>query len=226
VSRSAFTSGLALLLPIVGHASVAAGQGGPSSTSSVVPNAAVGSAVGRPPSEDVATILGKRSSPVPGTVLVEQGTRIRLMVTREVSSRTAKAGDRFALRVDEDLVVDGVSVVPTGATAWGEVQSVKASSAAGVSGKLSANLLYVDLPAGHLPITGDHAEKGASGGAGLGLAIYAWGPLGLLLKGHDGRLRAGDIFNAYVAHDLAYDPTVRSLTEVVASPPLAASLSK
>ena len=78
-------------------------------------------------------------------IFVEADTMIRLMVLNEVSTKIAKAGDRFPLRVDEDVIVNGVTVIPVGAKAWGEVLSAEESGVVGKSGKLGAKLLYVEL---------------------------------------------------------------------------------
>jgi hypothetical protein len=170
----------------------------------------------------VATIITRRASPKPGTLLVEKGTMVRLMIVNEVSTRTAKDGDRFPLRVDEDVMIDGTKIIPVGATAWGEIADIKESGSAGVAGKIAANLLYVETPFGRAPLTGERDKKGSTGGAGLGLAIYSFGVFGLLMKGNEGRLRAGDIFNGYFAKDMIYDPATRSLLALTTEVPPAA----
>ena len=81
------------------------------------------------PAEPVATIA---QSPAPaGLIAVEQDTLIRLMVLNEVSTRRARAGDRFVLRVDEAVAVNGVTIIPLGAKAWGEVLDAEPSGIAG-----------------------------------------------------------------------------------------------
>lgn len=46
-----------------------------------------------------------------------QGTDAELMFLREVNSRSAKAGDRIRLRANTPVLVDGVEVIPVGASA-------------------------------------------------------------------------------------------------------------
>ncbi|MGL6043710.1 MAG: hypothetical protein ACRC1J_07280 [Sandaracinobacteroides sp.] len=121
------------------------------------------------------------------------------MILREVNSRTAQPGDRVRLRLVEPILVDGIIRVPVGATAWGEVVGVAANGAVGKSGRLSARLLHLETPGGTVPLSGEHADEGDSGGAGLALAIVGFGPLGLLLQGDSGRLKAGDIITGRVA---------------------------
>jgi hypothetical protein len=130
--------------------------------------------------------------------VLPEGTPIRLMILREINSRTAKVGDRFKLRVDEPVFIDGKAVVPVGSTAWGEVSLVQQNGPVGKGGKLSLNLLYLELPAGHVPLRGDYSRKGDGNSAGVVLAVVGFGLPGLLMAGDSGRLKAGDTFTGYV----------------------------
>jgi hypothetical protein len=121
------------------------------------------------------------------------------MILREINSHTAKVGDRFKLRVDEPIFINGSAVVPGGATAWGEVVLVKQNGAVGKAGGLTANLLYLDLPSGPIPLRGGYSRKGDGNGAGVLLAVVGFGIPGLLMGGDSARLKAGDTFTGYVA---------------------------
>jgi hypothetical protein len=158
------------------------------------------------------------SEPVVPRPSLAVGTQIRLMILREVTSRTAKPGDRIRLRVTEPVIVDGVAVVPVGATAWGEVVGVEGNGAAGVSGRLSARLLHLVTPDGPVPLEGAHSHEGDTGGAALALAILGFGPLGLLHQGDSGRLKAGDIINGRVVAPSAERPAVVPVQAVPGAP--------
>jgi hypothetical protein len=138
-----------------------------------------------------------QASPAP---VVPLGTPVRLMVVREINSRTAHAGDRFRLRVDEPVYINGAPAIPVGATAWGEIIIVEGNGAVGKGGKLGAKLLYVDLPSGQVPLRGEANDRGDGNGAGVVLAVVGFGILGLLTGGDSARLKAGDLFTAYVDH--------------------------
>jgi hypothetical protein len=189
-----------------------------------------GVAVAQPavPAPALAAIVA-RTSPIPGTILVDRDTMVRLMVVNEVSTKVARAGDRFVLRVDEDVVIGGVKVVPVGTKAWGEVLRAEESGAVGKAGRLSARLLYVDLPDARLPIRGDQVDKGPGGAGSTVLAVVGLGVLGLFTRGTNAKLKAGDIFNGYVAEDMIFDPATRHFVSapipaivVGAAPPAAA----
>lgn len=144
----------------------------------------------------VAQVPDTGSGPGPA---VAPGTPIRLMVTKEVNSRTAHAGDRFRLRVNEAVVVDGATLVPVGADAWAEVTRVDGTGMVGNKGNLAARLLYVDLPGGPLPITGEQRVAGKGNAAGIALAVVGFGLLGLLNRGGNANFKAGDVLTGYVA---------------------------
>lgn len=142
----------------------------------------------------------------PGSIVVAKDTMVRLMVLNEVNTNSAKPGDRFVLRVDENVVVGGATVIPVGSKAYGEVTRIKLNGAAGKAGSVGAKLLYVELGEDQVPIAGESASKGRKEGGGVVLASAIWGPFGLLMKGGAGKLKAGHIFNGYIPTDLIYDP--------------------
>lgn len=150
-------------------------------------------------------------------ILVRQNTPIRLMVLNEVSTRTAKPGDRFVLRVDEPVVVNDVTVVPVGAKAWGEVLSAEKSGHIGKSGKLSARLLSLELGGRQIPISGENKTAGESGTTQVALGALGMGPLALLARGNNARLKAGEMFSAYFEADMLYDPRTSSLSPLEAA---------
>ncbi|MDF0544172.1 hypothetical protein PX699_17620 [Sphingobium sp. H39-3-25] len=123
---------------------------------------------------------------------------VRLMVTKEVNSRSAKAGDRFRLRVDAPVMVDGVVAIPIGATAWAEVVTVSGTSAAGGRGQLSLRLLYVDTPFGQVALSGTQGAEGKGNTGGVVLGVLGFGLLGLLNKGGNAMFKAGEIISGYI----------------------------
>ncbi|SDD61023.1 hypothetical protein SAMN05444678_11730 [Sphingomonas sp. YR710] len=139
------------------------------------------------------------------------------MVVNEVSTKVARAGDRFVLRVDEDLEIGGIKIVPVGAKAWGEVLGAEESGAVGKAGKLTARLLYVDLPDGRLPLRGEQADSGPGGTGATVLAVVGLGVFGLFTRGTNAKLKAGQIFNGYVAEDMIFDPVAHNFLNMPAA---------
>lgn len=152
----------------------------------------------------------------PGAIVVAKDTMVRLMVLNEVNTNSAKPGDRFVLRVDENVNVGGATIIPVGAKAYGEVTQVKSNGAVGKAGSVGAKLLYVELGEDRIPLTGESESKGRKEGGGVVMASAIWGPFGLLMKGGAGRLKAGHIFNGYIPADLLYDPASGRFVDPVA----------
>jgi hypothetical protein len=142
----------------------------------------------------------------PGAIVIPKDTLVRLMVLNEVNTNSAKPGDRFVLRVDENVVVGGATVIPVGAKAYGEVTQVKSNGGVGKAGAVGAKLLYVEVGEDRVPISGEDVSKGRKEGGGVVMASAIWGPFGLLMKGGPGKLKAGHIFSGHIPTDLLYDP--------------------
>lgn len=144
-------------------------------------------------------IIARAPSPV-----LTAGTPIRLMVTKEVNSRTAKPGERFKLRVDAPVSLNGKIVIPIGSVAWGELVTVSGTKAAGGKGRLEAKLLFIELGDRQIPIAGTASHNGAENDAGVLLGVISFGVLGLLNKGGNATLKAGDVFTGYLHQDEAF----------------------
>lgn len=134
------------------------------------------------------------------------GTPLRLMVWNEVSTRSAKPGDRFLMLVDAPVAVDGRVVIPRGAKAWGEVVSARGSGMAGRAGALETRLLHLDTAGGPVPIapapSAVTADKGRNGALQMVMATAALTPWGPFARGNNARLKAGHIVEAVLGADV------------------------
>ena len=145
-----------------------------------------------------------------------QGMDVELMVVREVNSRSAKAGDRFRLRVNAPVVLEGATVIPVGSSAWGEVISARGTGAAGGKGQLSLRLLHVDTAWGPVRLAGTKGAEGDANTGGIILGVLGFGLLGLLNRGGNASFRAGDIIHASMAEGEV--PAVAPMTVSGAAP--------
>ncbi|MBV8686844.1 MAG: hypothetical protein JOZ90_10735 [Alphaproteobacteria bacterium] len=161
-----------------------------------------------------------------GGLLVPKDTMVRLMVLNEVNTHDAKPGSRFVLRVDENVTVDGTVVIPVGAKAWGEVTSVKENAAGGKAGAIGARLLYVQAGDEQLALSGEERSKGSKGGDRVALAVVGFGIFGLLARGTQGKLKAGFIFNGYLAEDRLFDAAAGRFLPPSADPAPAAAAAQ
>lgn len=149
-------------------------------------------------------VTAMAAAPAIPALMLRRDTPVHFMVVSEVTTKTHLAGHRFKLRVDKPVIIDGVTVIPVGATAWGEVLAAKKSGNVGKGGSLEARLLYIENGAFRIPISGTNSAKGASGGGETALGILALGPLGLFAKGNNAKIKAGELMTGFVEEDTEF----------------------
>lgn len=143
--------------------------------------------------------VGMMISTAPAPLVLPLDTPVHLMVLTEVTTKEHSAGHRFKLRVQEPVILDGTTVIPVGAIAWGEVLSAERSGNVGKSGKVSARLLYVETGGVRVPLTGETNSKGKSGTAETVMGVLSLGVLGLFAKGNNAKIKAGEKMIAFTS---------------------------
>lgn len=85
--------------------------------------------------------------PIPAgfDLTLANNTPIRLKLGQTISSGTAHVGDTVDLVVVEDVLVDGLCLIPSGAAAVAEVTEAEPRRRMGKGGKLGLNVKYVRL---------------------------------------------------------------------------------
>ena len=174
-----------------------------------------------PPEQGVG--MGTEAPPtmamVPAAARLERGTLVNLMVLTEVNSRDSRPGHQFKLRVHQPVTVGGQTVIPEGALAWGEVANAQRTGAVGQAGELGVRLLYVEVDGARIRLNGQRASTGSSAADKVVLSVLGFGLLGLLAKGNNAKLKAGDLVDGHVAETILF---VAGQPPVVASPELPA----
>ena len=67
------------------------------------------------------------------------------------------------LEVPAPVEVNGVTVIPAGTPAWGEIAKVRNKGMWGKSGKLDAKLLFARVNSRQIRLTGSFDDKGVTG---------------------------------------------------------------
>ena len=94
---------------------------------------------------------------------IPAGSRLTVRVGAEISSGTAKAGDRFEGTLARSLVLNGKSLAKAGAPVRGKVTSVKSSGRLHVPGQLVLRLTSLQVNGRMVPIsTRSYLAKGKS----------------------------------------------------------------
>jgi len=105
--------------------------------------------------------------------MLRNGTPIRMRLGKTISSATAHVGDVVELEVVEEVLVDGLTVIPQGATATGVVKEAEPKKRMGHAGKLGFSIDFVRLKDNEKAAVRSYQESAgsnSSGGAILPLA--------------------------------------------------------
>jgi hypothetical protein len=148
------------------------------------------------------------AAPLPALVGfgLEDGTPIKLRLTRNLSSATDKKGDTVDFEVLEDVMANGVIVVPRGGVAWATITDAEPKKRMGRGGKLDVNVDSVRLKDGEkIPLravkdTKGGGHVGAMTGAmvATGIVFFPAAPLFLFMHGKDINIPKGTEVTAYV----------------------------
>jgi len=145
---------------------------------------------------------------------LEDGTPIKLRLTRNLSSGDATTGDRVDFEVLEDVKVKDVIVVPRGGLALATITEAQHKRRMARGGKLDVNIDDVRLIDGEkAPLRAVKEAKGgghtgAMTGAMIGTAIvfFPAAPLFLFMHGKDITIPKGTEITAYINGDIPLDP--------------------
>jgi len=149
-----------------------------------------------------------------GKLVLEDGTPVKLRLTRNVSSGDARVGDTVDFEVLDEIKVGDLLVVPVGAVAWGTVTEAQAKRRMARGGKLSINIDSVRLAdAEKVPLRavkegkgGGHTGAMTAAMVGTGIVFFPAAPLFLFIHGKDFTVPKGTEITAYVAGNAPLDP--------------------
>lgn len=127
------------------------------------------------------------------TLILPDSTPIRMKLDKAISSADAKVGDEVSLEVAEGVIVDGLLIIPKGASAMGVINEAEPKKALGRGGKLGVLVRSVRLA------NNDQAVL-RSGGEGKGSSSTA-GVLIPVMHGKDITFPKGMEITAYVNGD-------------------------
>lgn len=114
------------------------------------------------------------------SIAIPSNTEVVLRTSDELTSKGKqnKVGDTFRLTVAYDVKVGGVTAIPSGTPAVGEITYKTGKAVFGKSGKMEVELRYVDLNGQRIPITGKYRQEGEGNTtAAIGAVVLAAGLL-------------------------------------------------
>ena len=146
-------------------------------------------------------------------LILQDGTPVKLRLSENLSSETARVGDTVSFEVLEDIEVGGLIVIKQGSAALATVTQAQAKRRMGKGGKLDVNIDYVRLVTGDkVPLRAVRENKGASSAGGMTAGIVATSiiffpaaPFFLFMKGKEVTIPKGTEVTSYVHSDVRLD---------------------
>lgn len=163
------------------------------------------------------------------TFVLEDATPIKLVLGETISSADATVGQLVSFEVVEDVLVQGVVVIPKGGNAWATVTAAQAKRRMARGGKLDLNIDKVRLVDGSKTLlsavknTKGGGHTGAMTGAIVATSLVLWpaAPFFLLMHGKDITIPKGTAITAFIQGDDVLDRSrfIKSAQPVTPAPP-------
>lgn len=153
--------------------------------------------------DDTAPTAAAAPAATPAARVLPAGTVIELAVTKQVGSKISKRGDRFGIRLAEDLKLDGAVVLAAGTEGEGEVVHAAPGKMGGGPGELLLAARFLDNNGVRVPLKA--LKMGSAGKNNVDNAVLVGmiaGPFALFVQGGEVVIPAGTIANAKLAADL------------------------
>lgn len=158
------------------------------------------------------------------------GTPVFVMLDADLSTMTAKLGDRFPVVVLHDIVERETIVVPKGATGYGEVTFTTNKGAFGKPGIIGITLRQLQIGDRRFALSGRYREEGANNNGATAAAMFTVGVFSAFIKGKPGVIPRGRELRARTGEPIAFTVGVAATppppiagTAILVTPPDAAN---
>jgi hypothetical protein len=145
------------------------------------------------------------AAPAMTNAILRVGTEIPLRLSEELTTKGKKlrVGQRFHMETSEPVVVQGVTVIPAGSPAVGEITDVRNKGMWGKSGHLGARILYATVNGRQIRLSGAFDDKGVAGGIGaVAVSAIVFLPAGFFMTGTSAKVAVGTIVKGFVDEDV------------------------
>jgi hypothetical protein len=198
-----------LLLLVVSSVTAFAQQVAPTPDTNQTPQQQPASQAQAPPASPAA------QAPVAplGKPVLEDGTPVKLRLTRNVSSADARVGDTVDFEVLAEVRVGDLLVVPKGGVAWASITEAQAKRRMARGGKLGVNIDSVRLIDGEKVALravreakgGGHTGAMTAAMVGTAIVFFPAAPLFLFMHGKDITIPKGTEITAYISGNVPLD---------------------
>lgn len=133
---------------------------------------------------------------------IPQGTSFQLELVDPISSKKSKEGQTFRLKMIENIMINGVVVIPKDQEVTGRITKSRKNGLFGRKGRLEFSIPSVKTVNGiEVPLGASVAGVGHSDGGAVAVAALVTVVGGLFMKGTNVYYEPGQIFEVSVAKD-------------------------
>ena len=175
-----------------------------------------------------AQVTAPIASPGNTQAVLRVGTEVPLRLLEELTTKGKKlrVGQRIRLETSEAVVVQGVTVVPVGSPAVGEITDVVNKGMWGKSGHLSGRPLYMLVNGRQIRLSGAFDDKGTAGGVGaVAVSAIVFLPAGFFMTGTSANLPIGTVIKSFVDEDVPLAMAASPLAPMAVSAPATVSVT-
>lgn len=139
-----------------------------------------------------------------GAAVLRAGTSVPMKMAEALTTngKKLKVGQRFQLETAEAVTVNGMTVIPAGSPATGEVTEVRNKGMWGKSGRINARVLFVRANGRQIRMSGQLDDKGTTGTAGVVGAIAVIPVAGFFVTGTSANIPLGTPVTGFIDEDV------------------------
>ncbi|RYE67388.1 MAG: hypothetical protein EOP17_08905 [Rhizobiaceae bacterium] len=151
--------------------------------------------------------------------ILRAGTEIPLIVREELTTKKKqlRVGQRIQMEVSANVTQNGITVIPAGTPAIGEITEVRNKGMWGKSGYIGARVLSLRLGDRHVRLTGTFDDKGVTGTGGVVAAVAFIPVAGFFTTGTSAHIASGSATKGFLDEDIVFR-TVAAPVQVLEVP--------
>lgn len=140
--------------------------------------------------------------------VLRAGTEVPLIVREELTTKKKqlRVGQRIQLEVASNVMAGGITVIPAGTPAVGEITEVRNKGMWGKSGYIGARVVSLRLGERQIRLSGTFDDKGVTGTAGVVAAVAFVPVVGFFTTGTSAVIPVGSAVKAFLDEDIAFKP--------------------
>ena len=153
-----------------------------------------------------------------GEAYIPKGTKLEVSLKKQLSSKTAHVGDSVPLKLDENLVINNVIVIPVGAEVEGVVTKARKAGGLGRGGKLEFAITSIKTK-NNVEVPRDFRKGEHGAGDGGAAAVFAVVSIvgGVFMKGKNVVYNEGMKFDVEVTKDTDLQTKLTDLESTMAN---------